>query len=131
MGIHGHDGTASSCDRDDATKEITSLEKEGTNPDATLLESGTAGTSKASRGDPLRATNNLSLEDMEAMFGNDDAESNTVVPSAMCPPGKEDDGGQCANDGSEIVSADHGVEPWSLCATWDACAIGTMPGYPG
>jgi len=111
MGIYGHNGIAASCD-------IV----------ATLLESGAASTSKASQGDPLHATNNLSLEDMEAMFGNDDAKSNTVVPST-CPTGKED-GGQCVKDGSEIVSV-HSMKPWSLCATWDACAIGTMPGYPG
>ena len=23
-----------------------------------------------------------------------------------------------------------GVAPWTLCKSWDACAIGSLPGYP-
>ena len=74
----------------------------------------------------------LSLEEMESIF-DDDARTMTDVNS-FAPPSSARalNGGNADNSTGEsinYVSLFH-IKPWTLCKGWDACAIGTMPGYP-
>jgi hypothetical protein len=81
-------------------------------------------------------SNTLSLEDMEEMM-LDDAKEGEV--------NSNDDGNNDTNQNNHVQGEDtdvptlgityHGdkpvsIEPWALCKHWDACAIGTMPGFP-
>ena len=63
----------------------------------------------------------LTLEDMEAILGNEKAANDTS--RASVPPLGTD---ETAGDGPSC-----GVTPWKMCERWDSCAIGTMPGHPG
>lgn len=93
--------------------------------------------------------NLLSLEDMEAMMMvGADATTTAAIDekkdalscnqSSQNTPEKEGTipMDQCINDstgcdGSPTITALlPTVKPWTLCKSWDVCAIGTMPGYP-
>ena len=61
------------------------------------------------------STTLLALEEMEGMLLEEDDKSEpTCIP-------------QIVNDNSK----DNGdkIKPWTLCQTWDPCAIGTLPGF--
>ena len=73
-------------------------------------------TNLVSKNFPVSDTSNiLSLEDMEAML---DVDAGTEKKDAITITG-------CVS--TYTHSPD---KPWTLCKSWDACAIGTMPGYP-
>ncbi len=75
-----------------------------------------------------RTDNMMSLEDMEAMFGWDVCKDSCIDSTCMNSPGKRRDAAQCP---TRLMKEDfHAITPWTLCKSWDACAIGTMPGYP-
>ena len=74
--------------------------------------------SKPPREVPTEEENNiLSLEDMEAML-----DKNTATK-------KDNNDAQVESDklGSTLPSR---IAPWTLCKSWDTCAIGTLPGHP-
>ena len=81
--------------------------------------------------DATSTVKNISLEDMEAFLSS----------SASAEPNKYGGGNQ-TNDtdhakkhrlqneptNETIIAPD--IKPWTLCKSWDSCAIGSMPGYP-
>ena len=75
----------------------------------------------------------LSLEEMEAIFDDDaypsvDSTDCAHPPSAHSRLNCEDDD---HNTGKTIDdNIPFHVKPWTLCKGWDACAVGTLPGYP-
>jgi hypothetical protein len=79
---------------------------------------------------PVATAGLLSLGDIEAMLGNASARpTNNDAPSRVSHD-KEDTEHGGADDGWDEGTASVRVSPWTLCQKWDACAIGTMPGYP-
>jgi len=132
MGIYDHKDMEVSTDRDHhPTKEKNWTKGEEQTPKNIVPDSKTDKEapneeSKASHGDPLLTASLLSLADMEAMLGNADTQTDTDGAPAHSPD--RDDGGHCM-DGWEDTLVYR--KPWALCEKWDACAIGTMPGYPG
>ena len=74
----------------------------------------------------------LSLEEMESIF-EDDAHTMMHVDS-VAPRSSTHalNGGNADNSTGESINDDSlfHIKPWTLCKGWDACAIGTMPGYP-
>ena len=92
-------------------------------------------------------TNSISLEDMEKMLsddrddvGDDDdnchKEKNNSNEENDGHPDKNSN--ECPQIHADTTSTSTGVrtdsrtrtiKPWTLCTSWDACAIGTLPGY--
>jgi len=74
----------------------------------------------------------LSLEEMESIF-DDDAHTMMHVDS-VAPHFSTHalTGGNADNSTDESINDESlfHIKPWTLCKDWDACAIGTMPGYP-
>jgi hypothetical protein len=81
---------------------------------------------------PAKMRKILSLEEMEAIFEGDDHAMTDVDNGA--PPLSTHSQNGCNSDHStgERINHDSAVDikPWTLCKGWDACAIGTLPGYP-
>ncbi|KAL3772202.1 hypothetical protein ACHAW5_009349 [Stephanodiscus triporus] len=81
---------------------------------------------------PAKVQNLLSLEEMEAIFEGDDHTMTDVDNGA--PPllthspniGNADNSSGGRINHHSIIH----IKPWTLCKGWDACAIGTLPGYP-
>ena len=77
----------------------------------------------------------LSLEEMEAMFDDDkDADKkntgNTCDNDPMNADFKDKHGNIDDTNVQRRGMLSSSIAPWTLCKSWDACAIGTMPGYP-
>jgi len=67
---------------------------------------------------PTKEENNvLSLEDMEAMLDKD-----TTIK-------KDNHDAHVSSDEPENTLLSR-IVPWTLCKSWDVCAIGSLPGYP-
>lgn len=82
-------------------------------------------------GQPVAQGAILSLEDMEAMLGDNDEHPDERNNTMEC-----DDDGEIKNECAinvnidQTMNATNTVAPWTLCKSWDACAIGVLPGYP-
>lgn len=77
--------------------------------------------------DATSISKDMSLEDMEAFL------SSAVNPEDKCT--KEgsndlDNVQEKTQTPTSRGSAFPEIKPWTLCKTWDSCAIGSMPGYP-
>jgi hypothetical protein len=74
----------------------------------------------------------LSLEEMESIF--DDAAHTTTGVDSFAPNSSTHalNGGHGDYSSGETIHDDSlfCIKPWTLCKGWDACAIGTVPGYP-
>lgn len=70
-------------------------------------------------------TNMMSLEDMEAMLGDGDRKDGGGATTCNHSLDKDNYGPT-----GLIEEKMHIVTPWTLCKSWDACAIGTMSGCP-
>ena len=70
-------------------------------------------------------TNKMSLEDMEAMLGDGDRKDGGGASTYTHSLDKDNYGPT-----GLIEEKMHIVTPWTLCKSWDACAIGTISGYP-
>jgi len=80
---------------------------------------------------PIAQGTIFSLEDMEAMLGDNDEHPDERNNTMEC-----DDDGEIKNEfaidvnNDQTINATNTVAPWTLCKSWDACAIGVLPGYP-
>eukprot|EP00584_Thalassiosira_punctigera_P009114 CAMPEP_0172530004 /NCGR_PEP_ID=MMETSP1067-20121228/3897_1 /TAXON_ID=265564 ORGANISM="Thalassiosira punctigera, Strain Tpunct2005C2" /NCGR_SAMPLE_ID=MMETSP1067 /ASSEMBLY_ACC=CAM_ASM_000444 /LENGTH=928 /DNA_ID=CAMNT_0013314147 /DNA_START=96 /DNA_END=2879 /DNA_ORIENTATION=- len=116
MDLHNHEGIDKSSHRNNCpmTKEsvaggdVRDTRESAAVPDQVPENDAPKDVSKASQSNSLCTTNILSLEDMEAMLGNADANTDTNAAS-MCSPDREK-GGHCIEDGSEKASLR--VMPW-------------------
>ena len=142
MGIDDHKDTdvLSSSERDHPSKEKDLTEDEGKSSQRIIVparanndKDGYREETTSSRGPTTPTTPNpLSLKDMEAMFADtDDAANNdNDGASSSHAPDKHDAVDHCADSSSSKGPTSLFIKPWTLCDSWDACAIGTMPGYP-
>lgn len=84
--------------------------------DGAVASSSTPGLEKEGNEMTPSSVGPMSLEDIESMLGGG---SDTKVRK---PTG--------VDSATEKVEPAAVVQPWTLCTSWDACAIGTLPGYP-
>ena len=88
-------------------------------PDHGTIGSASSANVKPPQEVPTEDENNiLSLEDMEAMLDKDTTTKKD-----------DDDDDQVGSDEPKSTLPSR-VVPWTLCKSWDACAIGALPGYP-
>lgn len=118
MGIHGAKGEGAPCSNNDHNNTCA-------NPDQNRAE-GRPEVAMEEDDDRRDHKNDLlSLEDIEAMVGSVGREEHVDVSSSAKATGGHD---QDLDQNTACIAS---VSPWTLCESWDACPIGTMPGYPG
>lgn len=78
--------------------------------------------------DATLTAKDMSLEDMEAFLRS------ATTPEDKCPGAGTNAldhvGDQLATRSTIESSNAPTITPWTLCKSWDSCAIGSMPGYP-
>ena len=115
----------------DGTKDETCCPAANVEQDSEPIEAGKSATATAT--EDASTPKDMSLEDMEAFLSS-------AATSEDKNAGREnqldvniDNTDQLVvseptNDALHVPVAD--IKPWTLCKSWDACAIGAMPGYP-
>ena len=73
-------------------------------------------------------TSGMSLAQMEALLSDSDTEDDHGDESKPEGATQDIDGGDDDNGLKE--PAKNETVAWTLCKSWDTCAIGTLPGYP-
>jgi len=100
--------------------DATEVERETARPAADKSAEAVAST------DTTLTAKDMSLEDIEAFLRS------ATTPEDNCP-------GAGTNDPDNVedhlalrstIESSNGIKPWTLCKSWDSCAIGSMPGYP-
>ena len=132
MGLYGQKNMGIPSDGDHSENETGLVEGEEEAPSniesGSVIDKDAPKEEQATSPEPPQTTNILSLDDMEAMLVDadtkDDDDAGDVAPTHLI---SKHDAGNCV-DGCEDTSLF--IQPWTLCEKWDACAIGTMPGYP-
>jgi len=74
-----------------------------------------------------RGASGMSLEQMEALLSGSDAEGDHGDESK---PAGATQAFDVANDSTVLKEPANETIAWTLCKSWDPCAIGTLPGYP-
>lgn len=77
--------------------------------------------------DATAASKDMTLEDMEAFLSNE-----TKTEDKRTGEGTDDLDSVHAKrrtPTNSVLDVSE-IEPWTLCKSWDSCAIGSLPGYP-